>query len=228
MIENNTSSEPIPAVDEAISRFKTSVESGQNWFLALLEAIKTWPVSQETYGGKIYNYVISGEALDMLQIAERLLTAAGTLVPEEEKINFLFHNKNPLSLTMEETRARMGEQRLGQYLNFFYGITVEEALLQAVEEEVRKADQGLNSRNEVETVNETYKRIYDVPQRILLNKFRNETKRLTGNSMTLEQLKEFSYWRFKYRLKHCDKARIASDTKKALTWMQRFNSKQGS
>ena len=34
-------------------------------------------------------------------------------------------------------------------------------------------------------------------------------------------MKEFSYWRFKYRLQHCDKARIASDTKKALDWMRK-------
>lgn len=38
--------------------------------------------------------------------------------------------------------------------------------------------------------------------------------------MDMTMLKEFTYWSFKYRVKTCDKARIASDTKKALTWLK--------
>jgi hypothetical protein len=34
-------------------------------------------------------------------------------------------------------------------------------------------------------------------------------------------MKEFSYWLFKYRLKQCEKAKIASDTKKALRYLKR-------
>jgi hypothetical protein len=34
--------------------------------------------------------------------------------------------------------------------------------------------------------------------------------------MSVTQLKEFTYWLFKYRLKTSDKAKIASDTKKGL------------
>jgi hypothetical protein len=33
-------------------------------------------------------------------------------------------------------------------------------------------------------------------------------------------MKEFTYWRFKYRLDHCEKAKVASDTKKALHWLK--------
>ncbi|GAJ03845.1 unnamed protein product, partial [marine sediment metagenome] len=32
---------------------------------------------------------------------------------------------------------------------------------------------------------------------------------------------EFTYWLFKYRLNHCDKARVASDTKKGLEQLNR-------
>jgi hypothetical protein len=39
--------------------------------------------------------------------------------------------------------------------------------------------------------------------------------------MSLSELKEFTYWLFKYRLKHNDKERVASDTRKALDWVQR-------
>ena len=34
-------------------------------------------------------------------------------------------------------------------------------------------------------------------------------------------MKEFTYWLFKYRLKKCEKAKIASDTKKAIEYLQR-------
>jgi len=221
MTESGASSTPVPAVEEAINRFKTQVSLGNNWFLALLEVVKNWPVSEETVGDQTYRYIISMEALDMLQIAERLLKATGNLVPEDEKIAFLFHNKPPLILTPDKMREILGDKRFGQYLNFFYGITAEEALLQAVEEEVRKEEQGLNMHSEAQIIDETYRRIYEVQQRTLLHQFRKEKGYYSSGSTSLEQMKEFNYWRFKYRLQHCDKARIASDTKKALDWMRR-------
>lgn len=220
MTESRASS-PVPAVEEAINRFKADVAAGKNWFLALLDAVKNWPVSREAVGGQIYSYIISGEALDMLQLAERLIKASGDLVPENESVDFLFRNKPPLLLTPEETKSLLGDTRFAQYLNFFYGITAEEALLQAVEEEVRKEEQGINMHSEMQIIDETYRRIYDVPQRVLLRQFRKDKEYAAGGGVSLEQMKEFSYWRFKYRLEHCEKARIASDTKKALNWMKR-------
>ena len=221
MSEMERGTSPVPAVEEAINHFKADIASGKNWFLALLEAVKNWPVSEETVGGETYHYIISGEAFDMLQLAERLLKAAGDLVPEDEKIDFLFHNKPPLILTPEKTKELLGDKRFGQYLNFFYGITAEEALLQAVEEEVRKEEGGLNMHKEVQIIDETYRRIYDAQQRVLLHQFRKEKGYTSSRSTTLEQMKEFGYWRFKYRLQHCEKPRIASDTKKALDWMKK-------
>ena len=214
-------SSPVIAVEEAINRFKADIASGKNWYLALLEAVKTWPVSEETVGDQKYRYIIAGEALDLLQIAERLIKATDGLVPEPEMISFLFHNKPPVVSTREEIRQAMGDQLFALYLNFFYGITAEEALLQAIEDEVRKEEQGLNVYAEQQIIDETYRRVYDVPQRVLMRQFRKEKGYTSSGTVSLEQMKEFSYWRFKYRLKHCDKARIASDTKKALNWMRR-------
>jgi len=34
-------------------------------------------------------------------------------------------------------------------------------------------------------------------------------------------MKEFIYWRFKYRVKTSEKARVASDTQKALQWLRK-------
>jgi hypothetical protein len=225
MSANGETSTPVPAVEEAINRFKTEITSGKNWFLALLEAVKTWPVSEETIAGQKYRYIIAGEAFDLTQLAERLLKVAGDLVPEEEQMSFLFHNIPPLILTPEKTRELLGDKRFSQYLNFFYGITVEEALIQAVEEEVLKEEQGLNVHNEVQIIDETYRRIYDAQQRVLLHKFRKDKGYPSGGSTTLEEMKEFSYWLFKYRLQHCEKPRIASDTKKSLDWMKKHSSR---
>jgi len=221
MTANGETSATVLAVEEVIGLFKADITSGKNWYLALLGAVKNWPVSEETVGDQTYLYIISGEALDMLQIAERLLKAAGNLVPEDEKMAFLFHNKPPLVLTSEKTKELLGDKRFGQHLNFFYGVTAEEALLQAIEEEVRKEEGGLNLHNEVQIIDETYRRIYDVQQRVLLHQFRKEKGYTSSGSTTLEQMKEFSYWRFKHRLQHCEKPRIASDTKKALDWMRK-------
>ena len=221
MSQREQNSRPVLAVDEAVKRFHSDITLGKNWYVALLGAVKDWPVSEETVGDQKYRYLLSGEALDVLQIAERLAKAVGGLIPEVELVDFLFRNKTPVSLTQEETRMAMGDVRFAQYLNFFYGITAEEALLQAVEDEVRKEEQGLHVHTETQIVDETYRRVYDSTQRVLLRQFRKESGYPSGGAVSLEQMKEFSYWRFKYRLKHCDKARIASDTKKALDWMRR-------
>ena len=97
MSASGETSSPVPAVEEAINQFKADLASGKNWFLALLEAVKNWPVSEETVGDQTYRYIIADEALDMLQLAERLLKAAGALVSEDEKIAFLFHSKPPVA-----------------------------------------------------------------------------------------------------------------------------------
>jgi len=65
-------------------------------------------------------------------------------------------------------------------------------------------------------VGEVYRRIYGATRAVLLKRFRREKGYPHLKSISLTELKEFTYWLFKYRLKQCDKARIASDTKKAL------------
>jgi hypothetical protein len=37
----------------------------------------------------------------------------------------------------------------------------------------------------------------------------------------LTEMKEFTYWCFKLRVKVCEKARVASDTQKGLMWLKR-------
>jgi hypothetical protein len=104
---------------------------------------------------------------------------------------------------------------------------VEEALTLAVQEEVDKERlvQGLGIKSS--PLEEVYRRIYDLDREMLLQQFREE-KHLPKHPVTsIDEIKQFTYWLFKYRLKRCEKARIASDTKKALTYLKRIWLRKG-
>jgi hypothetical protein len=200
---------------EAIRHLEQAILNGKHWYIALLEAIRLWTESEETYNGRHYRYLIDGEAFDWLLLAERLCEAVDDLVPEEEKLVLLFQGRPPLRLTKERFKGLIGAAKYRQYLNYFYGVTVEEALALAVEGEVRK-EWRASAYNEHNLLNEVYQRIYGATRAALLKRFRREKGYPQLKSISLTELKEFTYWLFKYRLKNCDKARVASDTKKAL------------
>jgi PAS domain-containing protein len=203
---------------EAVRHLEQAILAGKHWYLALLEAIRLWTESEETYDGRHYRYLIDGEALDWLLLAERLCGAVGELVPEEERLALLFYGKPPIKLAKEKFKGLIGAAKHRQYLNYFYGVTVEEALFLAVQAEVRKEWRTLGS-SEHNLANEAYQRIYGASKATLLRRFRREKGYPQLKSISLTELKEFTYWLFKYRLKNCDKARVASDTKKALGWL---------
>ena len=201
---------------EAMAHFMKSVIDGKHWHIALLEAIGSWASVEEEHHGRNFRYLIDGEAFDWLILAERLCGTADGLLPDDEKEALLLHGKPALVLSPDEVRQLMGDDKYRQYLNFFYGITVEEVLLLAVKEEVRKERQMLDASSEHEVANEAYRRIYGSTKVILLKRFRREKGYRPLRSITLTELKEFTYWLFKYRLRESEKAKVASDTRKAL------------
>jgi hypothetical protein len=201
---------------EAIEHLKQTMASGKHWYIALLEAIGLWTTAEEVLDGRKYRYLIANEAFDWLLLAERLCTEAEDLIPEKEKEDLLFHGKPPIELTDKEFRQLIGAAKYRSYLNYLYGITVEEALMLAVEQEVRK-EQCLRAHSSEKYVSdEAYRRIYGASHKELLARFRAEKGYPEQETIEFAQLKEFTYWLFKYRLKNCDRARVASDTKKAL------------
>ncbi len=211
------SSQLTPAGDaEAIRHLKQAITSGKHWYIALLEAIGLWTKAEETYNGHTYPYLIADEAFDWLLLAERLCEAVDGLLPDDEKIALLFYGKPPLNLTIEGFKEIIGNSKYHQYLNYFYGVTTEEALILAVQEEVRKERWTSGYNNEPDTTDEVYRRIYGATKTILLKRFRQEKGYPLLRYISLTELKEFTYWLFKYRLNQCDKAKMASDTKKAL------------
>jgi len=212
-----TSTEDARAI---IQRLEQAIIGGKHWYIALLEAIGLWTKAEENHNGRTYRYLIAGEAFDWLLLAERLCEEVDGLLPNDEKTSLLFYGKPPLNLTVREFKQLIGTTKYHQYLNYFYGITVEEALILAVQEEVRKEKWTLGYNKDYDTANEAYRRIYGATKAILLKHFRKEKGYPQLKSINLTELKEFTYWLFKYRLKQCDKAKVASDTKKALNRLQ--------
>jgi hypothetical protein len=212
---------------EAISHFKQALGSGRHWYLALLESIGLWCSAEELYNERAYLYLIDGEAFDWLLLAERLCETVDASLPEDEKNALLFHGIPPLALNAGEVKQLIGDKKYGQYLNYFYGVTVEEALGMAVQEEIDKEKNVHVLGRLSDSSDELYLRIYDMARDALLEQFRLEKGYAHLKSTSLTELKEFSYWLFKYRLKRCEKARIASDTKKALTYLKRHWQKKG-
>ncbi len=205
---------------EAILLFREALLAGRPWFPALLEAIGRWTSPTEEFDDRSRQYLIDGEAFDWLALAERLIDTAPGLVPETERDALLFSGILPEDLDAAEVRRLMGERKFGQYLSYFYGVTVEEGLLLAVQEEVEKEKRARGLRHS-DATEDAYLRIYDLDRDTLLHAFRREKRYPQLKSTTITEQKEFTYWLFKYRFKHGEKARVASDTRKALGFLKR-------
>ena len=219
--QRTTHSESIADVG-TVRNMMRSLENGRDWMEVLIEAIALWATPKETYRGRIYNYFIAGEAFDWILLAERLCKTANKLVPKSEREDLLFHGRLPLTFDKSTFRASLGVEKYRGYLNFFYGVTVEEALLLATELEVHKryASNGVGYKGDY--VDAGYVKIYGASRDELLNEFYHNTNSKPGRFMKLNDHKEFTYWMFKYRLEASDKAKIASDTRKGLDQLQRM------
>lgn len=204
----------------AIEHLKKGIAGGRHWYLALLEAIKLWKSAEEDYQGRHLVYLIDDEAFDWLLLAERLTDEISQYIPEKERTNLLFYDIPPVEVGREEFKKLIGPAKYRAYLNFLYGVLVEENLLAAVVDEIRKERLTSGSNGGEDIPDKAYRRIYGDSQQALLDRFRKEKKYRKRKSTNLGELKEFTYWLFKYRIKKSDKSRVASDTKKALLKMQ--------
>jgi len=216
----------MPETSEIIEYLRGEVERGKHWYVALLEAVAIWTEPEEIIDGRFYRYLLEGEALDWLLVAERLCDELDGTVPEDEKDALILNGRPPITLSGEEIRELLGAKRFRQHLNYYYGVVVEEALIQAVREEVRKVWWSLGFVNETDYTDEVFRLIYGTTRTVLLNRFRREKKYPQLKSISLSELKEFTYWLFKFRLRECDRCRVASDTKKAVEWLKRQNDLQ--
>lgn len=203
----------------AVRQLRQRVAEGRPWYPALLVAISTWRSPEEEYKGERYLYLVGGQAFDWLRLAERLCDEIKDKVPEDELAGLLFFDRPPVRLTDAEFKQALGPAKYRAYLNFLYGVLVEQALLMASIYEVRKA--SIVALKPEEEAARAYRKVYHAELPDLLDAFQKEMKYPHRVSLTLTEMKEFTYWLFRYRVKTSEKSKIASDTKKALALMYR-------
>ena len=203
-------------IPEAVVHLQQALFAGVPWHQALLEAVGLWTRPQETYQGRNYQYLIHGEALDWLSLAERLCCEMDGAIPDEEKEDLLFLGKLPEEVSEEVFKESVGATKHRAYLNYWYGVTVEEALQLATEEEVRKRYRAKGYPDSEDFVEEAFTHLYDATRSDLMKEFREAFHLSHRQQLALSDLKEFTYWLFKRRLHIWDPARVASDTRKGI------------
>jgi hypothetical protein len=221
MTNRNGSPNCGPEVEALLTQLRRSVESSErHWFVAVLEGVGHWPLAEEEVDGRRYRYLIGGEAFDWLLLAERLCGALADLTPEEERDPLLIHGRFPVEVSEEEFRRLLGPTKHRAHLNFLYGVQVEEALQLGVTREVEKERISQVWQNGY-VDEEVCSRIYGANRPELFNRFR-EQRKLAGESLSLDDLHEFTYWLFKHRVNNADPARVASDTRKGLAMLSQM------
>lgn len=219
--------EDLAAYAQTIVRdLRAAVAAGAPWYPALLDAIARWPLPQEWVGGRYYRFLIAGEAFDWLLLAERLLEAIGDLVSEEDRMALLFHGQRPIEQSAEAFGCAIGPSKYAAHLNYVYGVVVEEALQLAIEQDVQKELRCCAFGQDRRVDENVYQRIYGKPRDELLSLFRAEQGTADGPEIALTELREFTYWLFKFRMRQCDPARVASDTRRGLVQLSHMQARR--
>jgi hypothetical protein len=213
------------AAPDAVLHFRAAVAAGTPWHRALLEAMALWTLPEESHDGRRYKYLLHGEAFDWLLLAERLCDAiddAAGAVPAEAKERLLFTGRLPEPMEEDEFRDLIGVTKHRAYLNFHYGVVLEEALQLAAEEEARKRHMARCFADTEDLVEEAFRQLYQKSRSELLEEFRTGARMDRRRGMNLTDLKEFTYWLHKRRIDLWDPARVASDTRKAITRLEKL------
>jgi len=211
---------------EALRHLKSAVRSGVPWHQALLEAMGLWTLPQEVYQDRTYQYLIEGEAFDWLVLAERLCAELDGVIPAEEKERLLFRGVLPMKENAEAFRDFLGASKYRGYLNYWYGVVVEEALQLAVEDEVRKRHRARGYSDSEDLVEDAFTHLYGETRAALLEEFRRHAHIRRNRGLTLTDLKGFNYWLFKRRVNMWDPARVGSDARKGVRRLQALESCQ--
>ena len=202
---------------ESILHLRTALAAGVPWRQAHFQAMGLWTLPEEIYEGRKYRYLLQGEAFDWLLLAERFCSDVDGAIPADEKEQLLFSGQIPDSVDEDQFRDFLGPSKYRAHMNFRYGVVLEEALQLATEEEVRKRHLARGYPDTEELTEEAFNRLYGNSRTDLLKVFQKETRKDRRRNMTLSDLNEFTYWLHKRRIKIWDPARVASDTRKAIS-----------
>jgi len=208
--------------EEGVAAFLAALERGEPWYPALIDIIARWTAATEVVDGRERTYLIGGEAFDWLLLAERLIEAAGDLVPAEEGALLASRGVSPLGEDEETFAGWIGPQKYRGHLNFQYGVVVEELLLLVAEQELQKA-RPVDGVRGVPADVAAYELVYGAPLGELLVYYRSETGEGLNDRTNYAELQAFTYWCSKYRVKNGEPERVASDTRKALALLTRMH-----
>jgi hypothetical protein len=207
--------------EQAIAAFRASIEAGESWYPALLHVISRWVVPSEEIDGAVVDYLIAGEAFDWLLLAQRLIAAAEDLIAPEEAEALVVQGLAPRVETEDEFEAAIGPAKYRAHLNFQYGVVVEELLLLSAEMELHKT--GHLARHGMPSADlEAYERVYGKTLDELKVIYASETGDLPSDHLSQTEQRTFTYWLSKFRIRYAEPARIASDTRKAMTVLARL------
>ena len=202
-----------------IAQLRQSAGREESWHVALLQAIGQWSLARENVAGRYWQYVIGGEALDGLVLAQRLCLEIPNIVPPYELQSLLFHGQWPERMSQERLRELIGPYRYTALLNFRYGVVVEEALQLVAEESIRKSRLARCYQDSDAVIEDAHRHLYGDTRTNLLAEFLHDTTVIWGidsDALSLTAWQEFTYWLFKRRVKKCHPARVASDTRRGL------------
>ena len=196
---------------EAVSHLRDALGQGICWQRALVEAMGLWTAREEVVGGRHYRYLIQNEAFNWPLLGSRLLQEMRSIVTVDQQT---LVSSILVELPRSVVRKSFGVEKYRAFLNYWYGVIVEQAIQRAVDDEIRKERVGRGLSADYSPSDESYVRIYDEGKDVLLEKYRN-----LGIDTNLEETTEFTYWLFKLRLENSAKERIGSDTRKGLDWL---------
>ncbi|MFN3974676.1 MAG: hypothetical protein ACK4K2_05325 [Dehalococcoidia bacterium] len=200
---------------EAILHLRRALDAGQEWVSALLEAMGLWTLPEETIGCQRWRYLIAGEALDWPLLARRLCAETNGQVPHNEK-EVVFQGFFPRPVSEEELKRSMGIDKFRAYLNFWYGVQVEQALQEAEEAQARKEAVARGRVPSAWVREEAFARLYGEPYSALRAQFCQERGLPISHQFTRDEAHEFTYRLFRRRLAISVPERAASDTRKGL------------
>ncbi len=146
----------------AISRLKSSIGSAESdWKFTVLEAIADWPLANEDVGGETFEYLIGGEAFNWRLLAQRLLGECGSVIPDETLWEWLSDSVLFAGFEEPDFMRAVGVDKFRAHLSYFYGVTVEQSLLVAVEEEVTHQRVGSGRQLSDGSLERAYALLYD-------------------------------------------------------------------
>ncbi len=208
-----------PVHESIIERLRARAGYADPWHIALLRAVGEWNLPDEELAGRHWHYIIGGEALDWLTLAQRLCLAIPDAAPQRELEALLFRGQLPRDVGPERFRELIGPYRYTAHLNFWYGVVVEEALQLVTEDAIRKSRLARCYGDSDDVVEEAYRHLYGESRSQLAPQFLTAAGERWGSDpegLSLAAWQELTYWLFKRRIRKWHPARIASDTRRGL------------